>query len=302
MIGLLADVGVERTKLNVARTAVLEYLDNVGPSDQVLQVMARRSVLTLGRIAQEQGYGGLEDVPPRRVVRAVDLLVTLKLTGVEDNDPAVARYLELRIRETLTPDEDEDDYEDDHAGTDAAPGEEAPWLAPHREESRLSAELSATLSSIGATVRYEHSTGEIRIVWRGTDMVAIHPRRSSASWVDPELGRFLKRAMEYNGLVQGLQGNRGPSSAGLRQLLRENLSVDVLVAEARAAGATVEQRGSVATKKYSFTHRLVGEFLEVTVPRGQNHVIDVAFDSPETFRPLSFFVAFVYKSNEVDSP
>lgn len=170
---------------------------------------------------------------------------------------------------------------------------------PDQTTERFTNELSSVLREIGADASKETVSGDTIIRWRGSDVVRVNPqRRPSAWWIDESLGTFLSRLMEYNGLVRGLQENRGIGTASLRQMLRENLSVDLLVSSARAAGASIEKSGGLMTKTYSLSHPLLGDFAQLTVPRGQNHVIDIAFESSEAFKPLSFLVAFVYRQSE----
>lgn len=313
MVSMLSEFERPDSIMSRARVIVVEYLAGKRPSDPRHHEFARGIVATMDQVARANGYDRLQDVDETSVSHALNLQIALEVTNIRVSDPPVARYLQQRVAEHLTyeEDEEEDDFEDEDDATDEEHEPAAYAIgtvvrplrgrgakSSSQPQSEAQVGLSELLARIGGSSRHDAATGDTVLAWRGTDMVRVNSKRvPPATWVNAAFGQFLTRVMEYNGLVKGLQENRGMGSAGLRQMLRENLSVDVLVADARRAGVDVEQSGGFATKKTYFGHPLMGHFLEVTVPRGQNHVIDVAFASPDTFKPLSFLVAFVHKTN-----
>jgi hypothetical protein len=137
----------------------------------------------------------------------------------------------------------------------------------------------------------EAGNGSIIIGLSGFTLVRIDPGHPpTVTWSDPDFGTMVKTVMDYQRRVRRLQENRGASTFGLRGELRDDLGIDPILSIARRARCSVDKRGGLRAREYYLSHLALGEFVRLTVFRGQSHVVDVAFSSPKVFMPLRFLV------------
>lgn len=163
-------------------------------------------------------------------------------------------------------------------------------------------EVRAALESAGASFASDPRTGVVHIGLHGFALARVDIEPLAFAWDDAALGAALRWLLDYETLSQALQANRGPATIQLRGWLRDNLGIDPLLDRAREAKWSVRRRGSLASKAIYFSHPAFGEFAQVTVLRGQSHVVDVAFSSPSVYTPLRTLANLEQQLNRPEDP
>ena len=158
--------------------------------------------------------------------------------------------------------------------------------APPRSALDATPELAAALASAGITAAVDPHTGSAHLAKGGVPFATLRAVSPFVAWDSPAFGELVRTAMDFNARVQHLQANRDASTFMLRASLRAQLDLDVVLAAAKSAGCRVRTAGGLTRKDYFVWHPAFDEFVRFTVPRGQSHVVDVAFSSPAEFVPL----------------
>lgn len=122
------------------------------------------------------------------------------------------------------------------------------------------------------------------------------------AWNDLALAVLLHSTISYQQAATALKENRGPSTFALRAQLRAQLGVEPILRAAGWAGASVRQKGGLTTKEFFIAHAALGEFVRLTVLRGQSHVVDVAFVDPALSLRITSLLAFEETLNTTYDP
>ena len=152
------------------------------------------------------------------------------------------------------------------------------------------ADVLGRLESVGIVVQ-RRPDGSSATFRNGGALFEFSVDPPGATWADPALEAFLRAILAYHEDAQSLQQNRGRDTFMQRAALRDRLDVSPLLRSAAAARARVEEKKHLTAKELFFWHPSFGQFVRVSLLRGQSHVVDVTFASPADYLAVTYSLA-----------